>query len=156
MLQSKSQFLGYHSDPVEEPEHPGSRQLLAYWQEKRQENGPLRRSDLNPAEIAAALPGVFVAEEADDTFRFRLVGSDIEARMRRVVTGKTLQEIYGDDVGGRTAAMYADIIANGKPLCLQGNFVGDNLEHVRIESLMLPLIFDKGRPGIVGTVFDLN
>ena len=52
--------------------------------------------------------------------------------------------------------MYADIIANGKPLCLQGNFVGDNLEHVRIESLMLPLIFDNGRPGIVGTVFDLN
>lgn len=156
MLQSKSQFLGYHSDPVEQPEHKASRQVLDYWNAKRQENGPLRRVDLNPAEIAAALPGVFVAEKVDDTFRFRLVGSDVEARMRRVVTGMTLQEIYGEEIGAKTADMYADIIRTGKPLCLQGNFVGDNLEHARIESLMLPLEFESGSPGIVGTLFDLN
>lgn len=154
MLKEHTEFLGYDSSTVPAPQTRQNQALLAYWSARSKPGKPLSRSSLIPSDIVSCLPGVFIAEPAGSTFCFRLVGSDVEARMRRVATGKTLPEVYGEKFGEAARQMYLSVIEDGTPLCIQGNFIGDGLEHMRVEVLLLPISFDNGSMGILGGLFD--
>jgi len=158
MLKVKSDFLGYSVRPVEAPRHENNAALIDYWMQKREPDGILRRCAFNPGDVPRLLPGIFMAEpfqapSGGDDFRYRLAGSNVEGRMRRPVMGKTVMEIYGDDFGPRTVELYRRIFESAAPLVLQGHFEGDNLEHIEFEAVHLPLLFDDGTKGILGSQF---
>lgn len=156
MSKQQPEFLGYESEPVPEPVLKENQALLAYWQDKRLPGKPLARSALDPSDIVALLPGIFMAEPEGETYRFRLVGSEMETRMKRRPTGKTLEEVYGTEFGGTAKQMYRDVVGQCAPLCLHGNFLGDNLEHIKVEAIVLPMEFNDGGQGILGGLFDFS
>jgi len=153
MLQKKPETLGYSNAEVSAPEHPGNAELLAYWDSHRGPHDALKRADFNPLALPRLLPGVFLAEPADDDFRFRLVGSQIEDRMQRVLTGRSLTEIYGPQLGPQTAEIYRRVAAGNTPVTLRGHFVGDHLEHIDFEVMHLPMQFGDGGLGVLGGQF---
>jgi len=70
--------------------HPLLAELLAYWQAKRGDRVMPGRADIEPAEIEAILPHLFMVDVERDPlrFRYRLVGS-------------VLTDILGEDIKGR-------------------------------------------------------
>ncbi len=153
MLQRKPKALGYFSAPVPAPRLAANQALLEYWTSKRGDDGLMAREDISPVDIARQLPGIFIAEETGGDFRFRLAGSDIEGWMQRKLTGVTLTEVFGPELGAKTASTYRSVVETGEPLVLVGNYVGDNLEHIEFEVLHLPIRFQCGTRGVFGGQF---
>lgn len=145
--------LGYDSVPTAGAEHPLNRQLLAYWEKKRRSGGALLRADFEPLDLPRILPGLFIAEPVGDDFRFRLAGSDVEARMHRKVMGATLCELLGDRFAPRTIEIYRTVSLGDAPFVLRGHYLGDDLEHIDFEVLHLPMEFVSGIRGVLGGQF---
>lgn len=68
--------------------------LLAYWEGKRAGREMPVRQDLRPSEIRRLLPHVYLMDVIDGSFRFRLRGTAIDARLGRGRTGLTLEECH--------------------------------------------------------------
>ncbi|MDW3099618.1 MAG: PAS domain-containing protein [Alphaproteobacteria bacterium] len=153
MLQKKPKTLGYSSGRVDAPSHMNNQALLAYWEEKRPEGQPLMRSDFDPLQLPKLLPCLFLAKPLGDDYQFRLVGSQIEERMRRALTNQTLTGVYGPDFGPKTVESYRHAATTCEPLTLRGNYVGDNLEHIDFEVLHLAIQFEDGSRGVIGGQF---
>lgn len=111
------------------------------------------RSDFDPLQLPKLLPCLFLAEPLDDDFRFRLVGSQVEERIHRVLTNRTLIEVYGSELGPKTIEKYRHVATTCAPLTLRGNYVGDNLEHIDFEVLHLAIQFEDGSRGVLGGQF---
>lgn len=153
MLQKKPETLGYSSGPVDAPSHVNNQALLAYWENARSAGQPLMRADFDPLHLPKLLPGIFLTEPAGSDFRFRLVGSHVENRMQRKLTGQTLSEVFGADLGRQTAELYRNVAVDCLPLTLRGHYVGDNLEHIDFEVLHLAIQFEDGLRGVLGGQF---
>lgn len=88
-------------DAVVERLGPNARKLLDCWQGlPRREFVPERRA-FDPMAIAAILPLVTILERADDDWRFRLVGSDVERRWGGRYAGRNYLDL--DFVSGLAA-----------------------------------------------------
>lgn len=62
--------------------------LLSYWRGKHVGNTPPARADLDPmAEVTALVPNLFLVDVAANTFRFRLIGSELMLRAGVDLTG---------------------------------------------------------------------
>ncbi|CDO61062.1 hypothetical protein BN1012_Phect2849 [Candidatus Phaeomarinobacter ectocarpi] len=153
MLQKKQETLGYSSGPVDAPSHASNQALLEYWENGRSAGAPLMRADFDPLHLPKLLPGIFLTEPAGEDFRFRLVGSHVEDRMQRKLTGKTLSEVFGPELGRETAQIYRGVAGGCTPLTLRGHYVGDNLEHIDFEVLHLAIQFEDGQRGVIGGQF---
>lgn len=145
--------LGYESVRMAEAEHPANRELLAYWERNRDPGRPLARSRFEPLAIPRILPGIFIAEPVDGQFRFRLAGSEVEARMRRHVTGKLVTELYSESYGGRVVELYRRVSEGVEPVVMRGHYKSEFLEHIEFEVLHLPLEFTSGACGVLGGQF---
>lgn len=111
------------------------------------------RADFDPLHLPRLLPGIFLTEPAGEDFRFRLAGSHVEGRMQRKLTGKTLSEVFGPELGRETAQIYRGVAEGCMPLTLRGHYVGDNLEHIDFEVLHLAIQFEDGQRGVIGGQF---
>jgi hypothetical protein len=68
---------------------PIARELLTAWTELPRKGCVPDRSSFDPMTIARILPVISVIErEGEDKWRFRLVGTEIERRWGRVITGE--------------------------------------------------------------------
>lgn len=153
MLKEKSETLDYTSGVVEEPGHPDNKALLSYWNKHRHQGGPLSRGTFDPLHIPMQLPGLFIAEPVGSDFRFRLVGSQVEERIRHKLTGKTLRDIYADDLARQTADMYREVATSCMPKILRGHYVEETLKHIEFEALHMAIEFENGSRGILGGQF---
>jgi hypothetical protein len=61
--------------------------LCRYWLAKRGARSMPARSDIDPADIPALLPHIFLVHKSDGQFRFRLVGTAVEQQIGRGLTG---------------------------------------------------------------------
>ena len=156
MFEERTKSLDYTSGTVEEPGHPNNKALLSYWNKHRRNGGALARSDFDPLHIPKLLPGVFTAEPFGDDFRFRLVGSRIEERLRQKLTGKTLRDIYADDLAQETAELYRGVATSCKPLVMRGRYVDESLEHIDFEAVHMAIEFEDGARGVIGSQFALE
>lgn len=153
MLKEEPKTLDYTSGPVEEPGHPDNKALLSYWNKHRQTGGALARLDFDPLHIPKLLQGLFIAEPVGADFRFRLVGSQIEERIQHKLTGKTLHDIYADDLAQQTADMYRQVATSCTPMIVRGHYDQETLKHIEFEALHMALEFEDGSRGILGGQF---
>jgi hypothetical protein len=66
--------------------------LLTYWRDKHAGSTPPARADLDPlAEITALVPNLFLIDVIRDTFKMRLVGSEIMLRAGVDQTGMIME-----------------------------------------------------------------
>ncbi|HAC59330.1 PAS domain-containing protein [Parvibaculum sp.] len=149
--------IDYTVVEVNEPAHPYSRRLLAYWRERLRADGPMLRSDFNPLDLPQLMGGMFVVEPVDggSDMRYRLVGSENERRLGRKFTGELFSQCYSQEMAAEQIAFHNRIMQSEKPAFLQGNFLGLDLEHVRYEAAYFPVRVDERDLQVIGGLYDM-
>jgi len=68
--------------------------LYAYWRERAGPDGVMARTALPPVALTAVLPDLFIMGRGDDgIFRYRLIGTRVQAHIRTRVEGLTVAEV---------------------------------------------------------------
>jgi hypothetical protein len=119
-----------------------SRDFYDHWQAlSRRRGGVPFRGDLDPADIPALLPHLFIVEKIRDTgrFFFRLSGTRIREIMGAENTRHFLDELlHGDDLA-TVSAMFDQVLGQG--VCLRSieGLTYSDRSYLRVEILRLPL-----------------
>lgn len=127
---------------IESPEDPDLIALYAYWASKCAGRAMPRRADIDPCEIPALLPHVFIVEIHRSPrlrFRLRLVGSAICQRWGEALTGRWLDELDCDDERGAMLRQYTAIAHSGTPSIDVAEFNSDHGRYLHYWRLLLPL-----------------
>lgn len=122
-------------------------ELVSYWRAKHVDGRLPKRSDIDPAEIKAHLPYMFMIDVVDGgrEYRFRLIGTELAVINGRDSTGKTFAEVYGKDE--RHLAMMREVVgsavATRQPVRTAGKmFWRPDRAFYPVEGLILPLSSD--------------
>lgn len=130
--------LGRLPDPLPE--------ALRYWTKIKGERRMPRRCDFDPVDVPRLLPHVILTEvlrtgdeRRFEDYRFRVIGTYIDERLRRRYTGRRLSELDGKGPGSKVWAAYGDVRAEMAPMVRSLDYVGpmENLKQTR--ELYLPL-----------------
>ena len=131
--------------------HAASRELYAYWEERRGQRLAPERTDIEPGAIRQALSDTFILElEATDSHSFRLAGTRVCALFGRELKGKSFVNLW--DLGSR--GPIADLLAISTEESV-GTVAGVTAhstagEVVELELLLLPL--GMRRPRLARTI----
>lgn len=94
-------------------------QAFAYWWSHRQAGRLPGRADIDPADITAILPWIFLVDVERDAvavrFRFRLVGTGVAGWAGRDATGWALDEPRYGVQGDLIRRQYLSVVADGRP-----------------------------------------
>ena len=124
--------------------HPTLRLVHDYWRRMHPAAGLPGRQHLDPADIAAALPHVWLMEVHRDPLRlkYRLVGTAITEIAGRELTGQWLDEVHPG------VTIFSDAVArlvhNAEPMWQRGKptVMLAHKELIQVERLLLPLAAD--------------
>jgi len=131
----------------EELRSPMLRCLVDYWDKLRGERPMPLRCKLKPEEMAFALAQIMlvdihwpsaVTEASDPTFRFRLVGSRIEATGHRGLTGRWAHELQPEFYRNAVLRAYREAAISGEPSIRRIQYTAEGNE-LRYERMALPL-----------------
>ncbi len=145
----------------EELRSPMLRRLVGYWDVLRGDRPMPARCQLKPEEMAFALAQIMlvdihwpsaVTEASDPTFRFRLVGSRIEATGHRGLTGRWAHELQPEFYRNTVLRAYREAAISGEPSIRRIQYTKDGNE-LRYERMALPLSSHGAQPDmlLVGT-----
>ena len=127
--------------------------LYDYWTRQRGEQALPLRSSIEPADIAAILPDVFILEHSRlHDPRFRLAGTRLCAQFARELKGADFDALFAPDQRGRVARIAGNVMAQAAPAILQIQLVDGALDTTEAEIVLLPLA-TKGKMAdrIIGT-----
>lgn len=135
--------------------HPRLRELHQHWEARRGARAMPSRADLDPVELPRQLlPNLFLVdvEEEPRRFRYRLVGTELTAVMKRELKG-----LYIDEMPFlfRKFALpaYAEVMERAAPTYREINAI-EALWRIRYKRLLLPLSDDGRRINmILGAIF---
>lgn len=104
---------------------------LKHWIKLKGERVVPLRSMFDPLDVPSLLPHLLMVEvdrgvedlDVKD-FRFRLVGTYIDDRVKESYTGKTLSEIEGKGPGSDIWRAYSGVTTEKKPKVLSLNYIG--------------------------------
>ncbi len=137
---------------------PRAEVALTYWQGLRQGRKMPARADLDPTAIPRRLTGVLLVDVLKDPldFRYRLVGSDIDAISQRNFRGVRFSEILHMRRGNRLWAQYQEVAKTGRPLWSAVPYVGAVPFIRRILHCLMPLGADGETVDMVFAVVDIE
>lgn len=93
---------------------PALQSLYAYWASKRKGDAIPSRADISPIEIPNLLPFIYLLEDVDGQFRYRLAGAAIVEAYGFNPTGKSLDQVLkGKNLAFATRAC-RDALASGR------------------------------------------
>ena len=89
--------------------HAASRELFAYWEERRGARPAPERADIEPGAIRAALSDTFILEltDAADSHAFRLAGTRVCALFGRELKGESFVDLWAAASRGPIADLLA-------------------------------------------------
>jgi hypothetical protein len=126
-------------------EAPMLKALMAYWQRRRPAADRLPgRADIDPADIPALLPHVFLVDvrRAPRAYRYRVFGTELVEAYGRDITGKSLDELFSDVFRKAVAAVFDHVVDHRAPLRTYGTMAWREERQVRFEGIQLPLAAD--------------
>lgn len=130
---------------LDTPNDPDIARLYQYWNEKRGARPLPSRADIDPADILAILPHIFLVEAVPppDCYRYRIHGTALADFHGRDFTGLTIRETIAPEDAEQTIRVFNDLAASRKPLCATGPvFWCQSQEFKCFESCNLPLSAD--------------
>lgn len=146
--------IGFRAERIPSPLHPDALKLLAYWESKRTNDGPVPRAAIAPQELLPLLPYLFIAEPQASGWSYRLFGTGIAARCGVDFTDKTVAQIYEPATSEACLRLYRSVARRLRPTHVRGNYLGLGIEHATIEALNFPILGRDGRAiWIFGGVF---
>ncbi|MEI6559075.1 MAG: PAS domain-containing protein [Rhodospirillaceae bacterium] len=125
--------------------------LRDYWRARRGTRPWPLRSDIDPVDIPALLPGVMLidVETEPQRFRFRLVGTRMVEVFGQDPTGKYLDQPWHRRETASLLAPLRRTVASAGPAAVCGIVAWDNGASVDIEWLFLPLGNASGRVSMI-------
>jgi hypothetical protein len=132
--------------------HAASRELYAYWEQRRDGRPAPERADIEPGAIRQALSDTFILELADgpNGHSFRLAGTRVCALFGRELKGESFVNLWA--TGSRQAISDLLTISSDESVgtvagVTAENIIGDRLD---LELLLLPL--GTRRPSLARTI----
>ena len=114
--------------------------LYDYWTRQRGERSVPLRSAIEPADIAAILPDVFILEgDRMHPASFRLAGTRLCAQFGRELKGVDFAALFAPDQRARIARLAETVMAQASPAILQIQLVDGALDTTEAEIMLLPL-----------------
>ena len=143
-------------DPAEPPDSLTSsvtREAWRYWHALRGERPIPARSDFDPASITGILPHVMLIEVLNDPidFRYRLIGTYVDERLRERYTGRRAREFADKGPGSRLWEQLCRVVEERRPVVSRLRYTGPDDRFKAAEEVMLPLTDDRDR---ITTIFD--
>jgi hypothetical protein len=132
---------------AEDLRSPMLRRLVAYWEGLRGDRPMPSRGQLRPEEMGFALGQMMlvdihwpsaVTETSDPTFRFRLVGSRIEATGHKGLTGRWAHELQPEFYRAAVLRAYREAAISGQPSIRRIQYSSDG-NALSYERAALPL-----------------
>jgi hypothetical protein len=109
---------GVSLDPALAFVRPELKDLLDFWQSKRQGRAMPARADFDPLDLRTHLGHLMLVdvERAPLRFRYRLVGTKITAIIKRDVTGRYFEEIYTGRLLVDLSRAFSTVVETRAPL----------------------------------------
>jgi PAS domain-containing protein len=125
-------------------EPPLLRDVFAYWQRKRGGRSMPARRDVDPHELRAHLPHLFLMDVVVDDFRYRLLGSAITERYGRDGTGELVSEAYAElpTIREWYLAVLRAVVSGKRPMLTSAPMRAVQKEFILVQALHLPLSDD--------------
>jgi hypothetical protein len=117
------------------------RQIHAYWKSRCGARQMPSRSDLDPVDVPALLPFIFLADVLNDPrdFRFRLAGTHFRDFTGIEFTGRTIGEVFPPDFNAEVLYHWSNCVERRAPVVGSGRMWVPDREHVTWEGIVLPL-----------------
>jgi hypothetical protein len=145
-------FDPFHFEIVTAHRSPLLVELAAYWRRKHQAERLPRRADIDPTDIKAHLPLLFMVDVLENggtngerEYRYRLVGTELVQINGRDSTGKTFTQVYGEDDRQLTRMRHVvgSTVDTARPVLIAGEmFWRPDRAFRPVEALLLPLSAD--------------
>ncbi|WP_374303259.1 PAS domain-containing protein [Ferrovibrio sp.] len=120
-----------------------------YWDAKRAGKRMPSRADIDPIEMPALLPHVVLLEVLRDVepdwpldFRYRLMGSAVEAHLTMRYGGLRMSQIPHQKPPSRMWENFSMVVQSGKPLITQVPYIGPHKDFLAAQDLITPLSHD--------------
>jgi hypothetical protein len=129
---------------LSEISHPILRHAGLYWQSKLRPGRLPSRADIDPIEVPALLPYLYLldVERNPIRFRFRLIGTKIVEWAGRDATGQHLDSMDYGEHGPALAAEYRTVVESGLPRHDRRHARWPKREHRYYHRMILPLASD--------------
>jgi hypothetical protein len=116
------------------------------------------RADIDPVDLPRPLTSVMLVDVLQDPldFRFRLVGSDIEAISFRNYRGVCFSEIFHMGPKSRLFGEYRRVVQSRRPSWSDVDYVGFDPGISRIRHILLPLSDDGERVDTVLVIVEIE
>lgn len=120
------------------------RELLSLWHARRGTRPMPARSDFDAVELMRFGGRIALIDVYHDPkrYRFRLIGSRITEILGRDSTGRYADDLYDPEFYQTAIGSYETILRDRQPVTAHGNMKMMDKEHIRFESLDLPLSED--------------
>lgn len=120
---------------------PRLAEVLDYWLSKCRGRRMPARADIDPLDLGALLPTIYLVDVLDDPpdFRYRLIGTDIVANTRTDHTGRRLGELVEEGTQGELARIYAEVRDRGEPAIHRIAYLTQGGNERYYDNLVLPL-----------------
>ena len=133
-------------------------QARRYWERIRGERSMPRRGDLDPVEIPRLLPFVMLvdvlAEPLD--FRFRLIGSAIQAIIARNYVGRRFSELPHMVKGNMIWAEYEAVVSQHRPVAAILDYVGTDRFVEGVRHCLMPLSNDDRAVNMIFAAVEID
>jgi len=127
-----------------------------YWDAKRAGRTMPARADIDPAEMVPFLPHVVLVDVLRDPpdFRYRLMGTAVDAHMTRHYTGVRLSEVPHQRPPSVMWSNFETVARERAPLLTNVPYVGPHKEFLRVQDIILPLSADGHTVDILFAIVD--
>ena len=131
--------------------HAASRELYAYWEERRGQRPAPERADIEPGAIRAALSDTFILElDAGDGHSFRLAGTRVCALFGRELKGESFIDLWAHGSRGPITDLLAISTDESVGTVAGVSAHSADGEALELELLLLPL--GMRRPRLARTI----
>ncbi len=139
-----SPCLDRSSWAIDEVDDPRLLALHAYWDRRRQGRPMPPRSAIDPADIPALLPAVFLVDvlESPRDYRFRLAGTDLREVIGVELTGRRVGDVLPPDFATDVRIRWDAVVEQRRPMVCKGHLWIEHREFIRWQDIILPLSTD--------------
>jgi len=124
---------------MEAPTHEGAKELFAYWNDCIRTGDFVMGQHVPARAITRLMKNLNVMEPVGKNFRFRLVGSELNHRIGRDITGLLVSEVYPEAVVKSFLASLNKVVETGVPVFQAVRVMGPVGEVRRPEVVMVPM-----------------
>jgi len=123
--------------------------MLSYWRSKCAGGDIPSREDIEPHEIPAVLPDLYLMNVGDGgrRFQYRLVGTRIEEFLGMNFTGLWLDEVRPASILDRLLPLYRKTVSERRPVFSEGTFHANGEVYLHSCRLYAPLRTGAGEVG---------